>query len=162
MCRRLSEGFLPSQGLFSASVPCLPYSWKSEKHKKIEALIQSHKLDELVSTQKLAPLEPQKLEGEWRHEKFKAGLRYMEAILGYISMSSQVTERRNKRTRERKKKGSMKEEMQKAKWKERTEEKDVVSLTLTSSPRETSRSPHPSAALHTANSFSVQFTLGLS
>lgn len=82
--------------------------------------------------------------------------------LGYMSASSQVTERRNKKTRERKKKGRMKEEMRKAKWKVRTEEKDVVSLILTSSPRETSRSPHPFAALHIANSFSVQFTLGLS
>lgn len=32
--------FLPSQDLLSASVSCLSYSWKSEKHKKTEELIQ--------------------------------------------------------------------------------------------------------------------------
>lgn len=32
--------FLPSQGLLLASASCLSYSWKSEKYKKIEGLIQ--------------------------------------------------------------------------------------------------------------------------
>lgn len=32
--------FFPSQGLLLASASCLSYSWKSEKYKKIEGLIQ--------------------------------------------------------------------------------------------------------------------------
>lgn len=51
------------------------------------------------------------MEGEGRHEKFKASLRYIFA--GHPRLHEytfQVTERRNKRTRE-KKKGRMEEEM---------------------------------------------------
>lgn len=71
----------PFSGSVISLCPMSPLLLESEKQKKIEELIQSHKLDELVSTQQLVPLESQHLEGEGRHEKFKASLRYMEAIL---------------------------------------------------------------------------------
>lgn len=104
----------------------------------------------------------QHLKGGERHEKFKASLRYIvESHPRLHDTSSQVTGEKGTKEQERKKE-ELKKKCEKAKWTERTEEKDLASFILTDSPRKTSRSPHPCAALHTVNFFlCVQFTLGL-
>lgn len=75
-----------------------------------------------------------------------------------VFSSDRKKEQKNKREKKEKK-----DERRNAKSKVKSENRRKrLSLILTSSPRETSRSPHPFAALHIASSFSVQFTLGLS
>lgn len=96
----------------------------------------------------------QHLDGGERYEKFKASLRYIvESHPRLHDTSSQVTGEKGTKEQERKK--ELKKKCEKAKWKERTEEKDLASFILTDSPRKTSRSPHPCAALHTVNFFCV-------